>query len=70
VVKGWRKIKLSAEDPDHPGLIVKGQPFPYSAANLDFLMKNSYEFSTFVNDHTMNARAFLEEEEKAEIKNS
>ena len=63
-VKGWRKAK----DHDHPGLIVKYQPFPYTQENLDLLMTRSLEFSRFVNDRCTDAELF-DLEDEAEIKN-
>ena len=57
-VKGWRKIT----DHNHPGLILKGQPFPYSEENCAMLMLNSTEFSNFVNSNCSDSKAFLGEE--------
>jgi len=60
-VKGWRKIK----DHDHPGLIVKGQPLPFSLENIDLLMTKSLEFSRFVNERCTDAELFdIEDEEE------
>ncbi|MEM4368374.1 MAG: hypothetical protein QXO21_05145 [Candidatus Anstonellales archaeon] len=61
-VLGWRKI----DNHNHPGLIVKGQPFPYTKENVDLLMTKSLEFSKFVNENAINSRIFLEEEEEEE----
>ncbi|MBA4395705.1 MAG: hypothetical protein C0407_19300, partial [Desulfobacca sp.] len=59
-VLGWRKV----DDHDHPGLIVKGRPFPFSQDNLDILMTKSLDFSKFVNDVCVDAEMFdLEDED-------
>lgn len=67
-VLGWRKI----DDHNHLGLVVKGQPLPFSPDNIDMLMKRSLAFSKFVNENAPDEKLFLEEEEerKVEIKNS
>lgn len=66
-VGGWRKIK----DHNHPGLLIKRQPFPFSPENLDFLMLRSTEFSRFVNEICIDSSLFGEdgEEDEAEVKN-
>ena len=65
-VLGWRKIG----DHNHPGLIVDDQPFAFTEANLDLLMKKSLEFSAFVNEEATDSVSFLDEEkESAVIKN-
>jgi len=66
-VLGWRKIG----DNNHPGLIVKGEPLPFTPENIDMLMRRSLEFSRFVNDNSIDSKQFLEEEkEKKESKNA
>lgn len=55
-VLGWRKV----EEPEHPGFIINGQPFPFNDANRDFLMSKSLEFSNFVNETAINSREYLE----------
>ena len=55
-VLGWRKV----EEPEHPGLIINGQPFPFNDQNRDFLMAKSLEFSNFVNETAINSREYLE----------
>ena len=61
VILGWRKI----DDHAHPGLIVKGNPFPYTQENIDYLMSNSSTFSKFINDYCTDAEAFDIEAEEA-----
>lgn len=65
-VKGWRK----KDDHSHPGLIVNGEPFPFSEQNVSFLMQKSLDFSAFVNDTCLKLKLFSEAEREAEIKNS
>ena len=65
-VKGWRK----KDDPAQPGLIVNGQPFPYSEKNAAYLMRKSLDFSNFVNEICLKISQFAEEERAVEIKNS
>ena len=59
-VLGWRKI----EDHNHPGLIVSGQPLPFTPENINMLMKKSIAFSRFVNDACVDETAFLKEDEE------
>jgi hypothetical protein len=61
---GWRHIK----NHDHPGFIVKGEPFPFNQKNLDTLMLHSIDVSRFVNDRCIDASLF-DSEDEAEPKN-
>ena len=65
-VKGWRK----KDDHTHPGLIVNGEPFPYSEKNIAFLMQKSLDFSAFVNDICTKLKLFSEADKEKQIKNS
>jgi len=65
-VLGWRKIN----DHSHPGLMIQGRPLPYTPENVDMLMTRSLEFSKFVNEHCVNSKIFLQEDEEIEeVKN-
>ncbi|MBI5634858.1 MAG: hypothetical protein HZA15_15430 [Nitrospirae bacterium] len=61
-VKGWRKIGA----PEHPGLLVNGEPFPCTPENTDMLMTKSLKFSRFVNEMCLDEDEFDEsgEDEK------
>ncbi|WP_027715821.1 hypothetical protein [Desulfuromonas sp. TF] len=59
-VKGWRKIGA----PDHPGLIVGGEPFPFTEENRALLMKHSLDFCAFVNAHAVEAKEFLDDDQE------
>ena len=65
-VKGWRK----KDDPNHPGLVVNGEPFPYSEKNVAFLMQKSLDFSAFVNDVCIKLKLFSDADRGEQIKNS
>lgn len=51
---GWRHMK----NHDHPGLVVAGEPYPFSQENLDTLMLYSLDFSKFVNERCTDAALF------------
>jgi len=53
-VKGWRK----KTDHDHPGLTISGEPVPFTPANIDMLMTESTDFSSFVNHKCVESDAF------------
>lgn len=66
-VLGWRNVDNHA----HPGLIVDNQPFPYSTANVDLLMRKSLEFSSFVNSEACDSVQFLDiDDEGNAVKNA
>lgn len=56
-VLGWRNI----DDHQHPGFIVDEQPLPFSEQNLDMLMRESLEFSAFVNAEAIDSQQFLDD---------
>jgi len=55
-VHGWRKIG----EPEQPGIIVGGNPLPFTPENLAMLMAKSTKFSNFVNLSAVDAEEFLE----------
>ncbi|HDH51215.1 MAG TPA: hypothetical protein ENH31_00325 [Nitrospirae bacterium] len=65
-VKDWRK----RSDHSHPGLLVNGEPFPFSEENVVFLMKRSLDFSSFVNETCLRYKNFDQAEREREVKNS
>ena len=65
-VKGWKKIGA----PEHPGLIVNGQPLEFTQENVDMLMAKSLKFSRFVNETCIDENEFSEPvQELEEAKN-
>jgi hypothetical protein len=63
VVKSWRKIT----DYGHPGLIVNGQPLPFTPENIDMLMRKSIKFSRFVNETCIDEDEFIDGEETKNV---
>jgi len=59
-VKDWRAL------PGRPGFTMKGEPYPYSQENCDFLMENYNEFANFVNEQAIEFSNFVEEEKAEE----
>ena len=80
----WKKHKLVTieDDPEANRLLgraavkewenitANGQPFPYSPENCDLMMRNSYEFSAFVNDACTEMANFRENQDEETKKKS
>lgn len=57
-VRGWE------------GFTLKGEPYPYSPENCDFLMAKWHDFARFVNDMAVDVQRLVDAKEEEDSKNS
>ncbi len=55
---------------DWKGFTMKGEPFPCTPENIDFLMRKWNAFARFVNEASVDLSLFMQEEKDKSAKNS